>query len=1154
MRLDTLTIRRLPGIEEGFTLSGTGPGINVIIGPNASGKSSLIRALRALLYRDEQRGQPVDLEAVFGDEASEERWRALRIGDDLHWQRAGERVDPPPLPEHRFVDCYTLHVEDLLDASAATDSEIASRLARELAGGYDLRALRTTAPLHLRPRHGYNEAEALRSSRQALRQLQQQQQQLQRDANQLATLRADKESADEAGREAQQHERALELLAAVREVRSLAARHATYPAEMERLRDDELDTLTELREQHRSLVQQLEQVRERRERATETLQQCGFESSDLDAHRLEDQRKNLRHLQQCEQQLATQCAERTAARSRRNEAAELLGGTPEQVPTLDPATLHEVEQRLDAKRELEAAIHRAEAEWRQLPAADAERPAPEPLRRARAALLDWRGAARAAAWTPRRLAAAAAVLLPAFTGLVAAGVYLHGSLLALLLPLVLGAYWLAGPGSGSAERAAARRRFTETGLAPPTAWHADAVDQRLQALDAELAAAEEAKRQQRRRAEVERELEVLRRDLAAAREQLGTDAQRLGYDPEQLDASFQRWLRLVADWDQAQRDVAQVQAQVERLQGEAEERRRGALALLAQFDEAPTSASPDAETLFARLDHLGQRLRAHEGAQGEIAEAERERVRLEREREALEGRIAARFTRLDLDPGDDATLRQWAEWLPSWRSLCSELEAARVRENDRRETLRGRDDLLARVDADDEDTLQGRLERYREQAGSHEALIREIERIENAIAAAGHERKLENGRARYQQAVEALRERLDEALFAEAGRCLLDEIEAEYEHTVQPPALRRASDWLGRFTHHQYALELIGEERSRFAARETASDERRALNELSSGTRMQLLLAVRVGFALTAEQDRSRLPLFLDEALTTADPERFSAAADALTVLAHDEGRQVFYLTSQPEDVAYWQCHAPDCHTLDLAALRGQQRGVETPAALALAPLRSPPAPGSQTPEAYALTLGVPPVDPWAPVTAIHCFHLLRDDLVLLHRLLAASIERLGPLQSILDSPHVTTLLDAAEITRLRARTAGATAFIEAWRHGRGHPVDRSVLDAAPAVSARFLDAVAAEADAAGGNGERLIAALANNAVRNFRDKKRVELEEWLSEHGYIDPRAPLTPAEIELRVAGAMAAYLSERETLLHETRELIRSLTPAPDPHHPT
>ena len=81
MRFKNLHIEKLPGIRPGFSLEAIGSGVNLVVGPNASGKTSLCRAVRALLYADEQPDSFVQLEAEVEDENGTAR--VSRIGREI---------------------------------------------------------------------------------------------------------------------------------------------------------------------------------------------------------------------------------------------------------------------------------------------------------------------------------------------------------------------------------------------------------------------------------------------------------------------------------------------------------------------------------------------------------------------------------------------------------------------------------------------------------------------------------------------------------------------------------------------------------------------------------------------------------------------------------------------------------------------------------------------------------------------------------------------------------------------------------------------------------------------------------------------------------------------------------------------------------------
>ncbi len=97
MRLTRIDVESLPGLTGRFTLEPM-PGINVIVGPNTSGKSSLVRAIDSLLWPTSTPGAARHiLTARFAD-AGGVATVSRRADGALVWTRDGSEVPPPRLP------------------------------------------------------------------------------------------------------------------------------------------------------------------------------------------------------------------------------------------------------------------------------------------------------------------------------------------------------------------------------------------------------------------------------------------------------------------------------------------------------------------------------------------------------------------------------------------------------------------------------------------------------------------------------------------------------------------------------------------------------------------------------------------------------------------------------------------------------------------------------------------------------------------------------------------------------------------------------------------------------------------------------------------------------------------------------------------------
>jgi exonuclease SbcC len=551
-------------------------------------------------------------------------------------------------------------------------------------------------------------------------------------------------------------------------------------------------------------------------------------------------------------------------------------------------------------------------------------------------------------------------------------------------------------------------------------------------------------------------------------------------------------------------------------------------------------ADADADSFKAYLDKLQARVRDKQEALAEVRASERQIERIQGEQRRTSEAVEAIFSRVKLEKADEEELRVRLTRLDDWKSLTdSRIERAAVEGEGRRE-LGSETDLLRLVDTEDEERLLREKEILEETAAKRDELADEITRIETLIASAQRGRQLERLEAERQVAEDALRAKYAEALMASAGTYILETIESEYVESTRPAALRQAEDWFSRFTYGQFELAFDG---GTVAAVETTTGERRLLSELSSGTRTQLLLALRVAFALQMERGAVGLPFLLDEALTTADPERFRAAAEALHMFAEQEDRQVFYLTAKPEDVAYWQEHDSSVKVVDLAEFRGMARAFQEGADLRLPARARIPTPDGMTVEEYGVLVGASPVDLNSGSGAIHLFHLLRDDLGLLRQLLELGVANCGSLRSLLKSSALESVFDESTLRRLEGRVSAADEWFECRCQGTAKTVCRADLAECSSISAAFQDKVSAVCDEVDGDPRRLVEALRDGQVARFRSAATDGVEEWLVEEGYVDNRPVLERPAILVRVASVLSTT-DALEGAMEEASFLVDSL----------
>ena len=1125
MHLRRLDIRSLPGIEPGFVFEPPGPGVNIVTGPNAIGKSSLARALGFLLAAERSDPRALSLEAEF--QSGEVRWQVQRNGSQITWRRNGEAATRPALPSADQIGHYRLSIETLLDDDDASDEALAERLRRELHGNFDLASLERG----IGPRFARQEAKSLDDARGRRRAVESTYAALRHREAELPDLERRIDAAREARKRCESLERALKLADAVDARKRWEAELAHFPSDMALLRGDELERLERAENQARVLRDEVRERHRIRTEAEAALQRTGLARARPASEEMQALAAKLRALGELrsDRRNARMLSAQSEAELRDALAPFNDAGTP---PRLDRGSLRQVEEialpLIAARTRIRELRERLSLAGKAPEESEIEglREGVEALRawlaatagvaaRARGSTR-WTGIAVWVALAAAALAALAAVLEGAVFALVGAAAALLASVFALFMQRAA----RAGASSPGEE---AERRFRESGIEAPGRWDEESVRRHLrESVEVRL---NELILQRQRAADVDRivlQVAEAEQESAALEERRASLAEEIGFDPGRPVFEFDRFVRQCSAWDEARRRHAKQCAALARLDGDLIAAARELRDLLSPWRAADApgldgeAEPPDVDLVHSAFDALQQRIEAAGAAQSEIRSCETALQSLRRQMTEAEAETKRLFVQAGLEAGAALELRRRLDRLEQWRETNEACGRAKTEEDLVRAGLSEHRDLLELVDEGRRAELEGTLDGLSGKADEHRALIELRTGVLTRLEDAGANLELERAAAAESRAEETLADKREDALLSVATETLVQDVEQAFVAEHEPAVLRRARDIFAQVTARAFALGLQTD--GAFVARDVRQGVTRALGELSSGTRAQLLLALRLAWTEAQEEGGEALPLFLDEALTTSDEDRFAVMARSLERIATAEGRprQVFYLSARRHESALWKgATGTEPATLDLASIRfrGQaaapddHRVEESP---------SLPAPEGHRPESYARLLEVPRLDPRRPEGSVHLFHLLRDDLPLLHSLMDTwRIQSLGQLEALLASDAAPAALAGEEsCDRLRARCRALRIWVELWRQGRGRPVDRGVLEQCGAVSAVFIDRAAELAKRVEGDGEAFLQALRDGELGHFRLSKMEELERELIDVGCIDPRPRLDGEE----------------------------------------
>ena len=1107
MILEELDLLSAPGLPGKITLADLRPGLVLLVGPNASGKSTIGRTLRGTLWPEHA------LPAV----DARTRWRRTVDGPPLRatlvFGRTGWDDDAPGIPAE-LAAVWNLTLEDMLRGDASSDSEIARRVQTQLAGGYDLSVIGPAQAPRIRPVPSVHKP--FEEASQELRRLLAVTDGLADQEARLAELELVAKNAAEAPAELETVRKARRRLAVRRRLGELQGELATLPSKVATLPPRADETARELVEETRRRLSDHAERGLRHaacEAATDNLAFPGGDPGEAVVVELVARSKRLVEAQRQEIDQERAC---DLLRGRRDEAASQVW-TPGSAPGLPSSSAVEALCSVTAK----LASARAHLDGLAVPTVGGDRLADlarETLGDARSLLRQWLS-------TPREVVVAGGLrpnaILPLGLGAVGLCLVVVGTLLAILVSPGPGLATLAvglafaggalglwfGPGlatpathaSGS-DIDALERRYEQHDYPPVDSWAVptveavlDDIDARLRAHEQAVAAAREGEHRREERRRATEQVAALERELAATAATFGLSEEMAGLS---LSIQADRILSLARARQEHAAAKEALRGARERLQQDLVVCRDTIVALGVEGLPALDSANAilqAAEALHRRRDTwITERDR--------LRDAVDELERAGRELAAAEGKRDAHLRACGVGLEELDSLRD----LTASRAVFEELETER---GDLERELARLDVDVPSALAQDDAALAAEEERLEASGGELARLMDQISAIRQQVESATRGHTIQETLARKEAALDSLVADRDTHLEHRAAAALVAWLRRQRSEATAPELLARARRWFLRFTRNRY--ELLVADAGRFEALDTHTHRRQSLSELSAGTRIQLLLAARLSFVEHIEQGGAKIPLFLDEVLSTTDPVRFEAVATSILELAAD-GRQVFYATAGRTEAAAWSrvaevagFDAPQLVVLGAAETHGSWASV--PALPDRTP--DPPSPEGHDAISYVAALGLhrpalrDPIQRWPLALVLH------DRLAAAAAAFGQGVRYVG--QLALAEKGLSLPLDDEDLALALARARALSAAMDATRVGRGEPVTWQVVDESGTVSATFAERVRAQLAIHQDDAGAFVAAV--RAIPSFRNSRADQLEAHLVDVGVLDPREILT-------------------------------------------
>ncbi|HYW35037.1 MAG TPA: hypothetical protein VE868_06490, partial [Balneolaceae bacterium] len=762
-----LNIRKMPGLPEGLTpYRELSPQINIIAGPNASGKSSTARAIQQLIWGNKTSELQIEGKVDIGDEP----WAVKINSNNVEVTHKGQTETFSGLPAVEAQSRYMLALHNLITAD---EKNLAKTILQESIGGYDIE--RASEELEYSPttyNRSINEYKSYKKAEKALKKQQNEQKEVKKQQDKLSNLYREKNQAGDAQKRGDLYEQVVKYLQAKRNFEQRQEIYRAFPQILDKAHGEELKQINGLEEEIAAAERLKESALSDKKACRERLAQLDIPAkgvTDGDLYELEDQVEKLDDL---EATLRETKAERKKIQQKKKKIQKDIGDDSaatdwEGIDLQDVGDLDEFFAQSQKMASQKTFLEKEIAELDEEPIAIENH---ENIEEGIKLLSQWLKEPENPVEFPSGLILAIAGL--AALAIVLLFVWWWGALISLIVILGLTAYgFLKSRVSADNSRLNIREEdYRQTGLEPPLRWDAEAVKEKLDELlqkDRQLRWQDRLSLEREKRRDQLKNLDGQIRKIQEKREKLMGRLAALPespfQDPRHYNALY--WfINRALKWQQADEEVKSLEKKISSYENDIDDGLEKCSQLTQKYSLPPVGDSSGAK---ARFKQLRDQENKRKDAQEKIAAREK----IIREKDSLIQRkksdVASIYQKLKVEVDQKDEIRTLLDQLEKYNEAKQEVQVSRQRLTEAKNAMENHSGYAsekARIEELKLDQAQDIVVECKEKAGELEKINQKITEIETKINSKKEGNSLENALGKRDEALLNLKQRYNENL------------------------------------------------------------------------------------------------------------------------------------------------------------------------------------------------------------------------------------------------------------------------------------------------------------------------------------------------------------------------------------------------------